>query len=168
MHARARWWPWTGWGWQQREECSPLVVHRGGHGLLRARVYREPRRRWRVSLPRIHSCMCTPGRRTFAGVTAWQEKLQSGGDVRQYCEELRAFGCEVRNRRPDQRPLMSEHRSAVFVPQPVAVRRLPPVKMHATLMAARAAPPLPSSFQSALPAVVPISESDRPDRKSVV
>jgi len=40
MHARARWWPWTGWGWQQREECSPLVVHRGGHGLLRARVYR--------------------------------------------------------------------------------------------------------------------------------
>ena len=57
---------------------------------------------------------------------------------------------------------MSEHRSAVFVPQPVAVRRLPPVKMHATLMAARAAPPLPSSFQSALPAVVPISESDRP------
>ena len=64
MHARARWWPWTGWGWQQREECSPLVVHRGGHGLLRARVYREPRRRWRVSLPRIHSCMCTPGRRT--------------------------------------------------------------------------------------------------------
>jgi hypothetical protein len=54
---------------------------------------------------------------------------------------------------------MSEHRSAVFVPQPVAVRRLPPVKMHATLMAARAAPPMPSSFQSALPAVVPISES---------
>jgi hypothetical protein len=38
--------------------------------------------------------MCTPGRRTFAGVTAWQEKL--GGDVRQYLEELRAFWCEVR------------------------------------------------------------------------
>ena len=37
-------------------------------------------------LPRIHSCMCTPGRRTFAGVTAWQEKLQSGGDVRRYLE----------------------------------------------------------------------------------
>jgi hypothetical protein len=53
--------------------------------------------------------MCTPGRRT--SLAAWQEKLQSGGDVRQYCEELMAFWCEVRNR--PNRPTSTDVRTQI-------------------------------------------------------
>jgi hypothetical protein len=45
-----------------------------------------------VSASRAFTVACARG---VADLAAWKEKLQSGGDVRQYCEELLAFWCEV-------------------------------------------------------------------------
>jgi len=48
-----------------------------------------------VSASRAFTVACARRVADLAGETAWKEKLQSGGDVRQYCEELLAFWCEV-------------------------------------------------------------------------